>query len=461
MPDEASPLAIARLDAAGRLIDAEPLLSALNSRAGGRIGAPLAVPGIAALASLSHRLGIHISRAVVAADGETELDLWVRAGPDRGGVRLEVSGWRPRAAWRPATDPDRERDFFRTYAELRWETDASLRLTFVSPDAGAQYGFDPRTMLGQPLTRLFALAQDMEGQLPILSAVSARARFDGQRAEVRGTGQWVQLEARPRSDPAGRFAGFVGAAHGAAGGAPAVARGTAASVSIPQLTFPPGFARRLERALQGPLARIIAAAEAIADAESDAPVHADYVGYAADIAGAGRHLLALVEDLADLQSAEQAALATASEAVDLADIARRAAALLAIRASDAGIAIAPPPAKAMLRVTGDFRRVLQVLVNLIGNAVRYSPSGGTVRITLEQEDGIGRVVIADQGKGIPARDHERIFEKFARLDPAEPGGSGLGLYIARRLARAMGGDLTVESAPAMGARFLLSLPLRD
>ena len=68
--------------------------------------------------------------------------------------------------------------------------------------------------------------------------------------------------------------------------------------------------------------------------------------------------------------------------------------------------------------------------------------------------------VTDHGKGIAPADQARIFDKFERLDPSEAGGNGLGLYIARRLARAMGGDLTVESAAGSGARFALSLPAR-
>ena len=70
------------------------------------------------------------------------------------------------------------------------------------------------------------------------------------------------------------------------------------------------------------------------------------------------------------------------------------------------------------------------------------------------------MIVADQGKGIAQEDQARIFEKFERVDPREPGGSGLGLYIARRLARAMGGDITVDSAPGQGARFVFTLPYR-
>jgi signal transduction histidine kinase len=101
-----------------------------------------------------------------------------------------------------------------------------------------------------------------------------------------------------------------------------------------------------------------------------------------------------------------------------------------------------------------------VLVNLIGNAVRYSPAGSTVWVRCGREGEGACVIVADQGKGIAPEDQARIFDKFARVDPSEPGGSGLGLYISRRLARAMGGDIVVDSAPGEGARFVLTLPGR-
>ena len=110
-----------------------------------------------------------------------------------------------------------------------------------------------------------------------------------------------------------------------------------------------------------------------------------------------------------------------------------------------------------LPAIGDFGRVLQILVNLIGNAVRYSPEESAVWVRSEVEGDTAVVIVADQGKGIAPDDQQRIFEKFERVDPNEPGGSGLGLYISRRLARAMGGDITVDSAPGKGARFILTL----
>jgi len=458
--DPSMPLAMGQLDSSGRLVEAEGRLRELNARAGGGAGLPLAVPQIATLARLAQRLGIGISRNVIAADGEDDLELWVRAEPKDGGVRLEVSGWRPRPVWRAvATEPERDGDFFRSAADWLWETDASLRITFLSIEAGARYGFETSSMLGQPLTRLFALEEDESGALPILTAVAAQARFDGQKAELRGTGRMVRLDATPRTDPGGRFAGFVGAAH-MLDTAPVAPKVDAPLPATPFGGFPDSFSQRLDRALRGPLGKIIANADSIS-AQTEGPLKPDYAEYAGDIANAGRHLLGLVDDLVDLQAIERDDFVTAAEPIDLADVARRAAGLLAVRAAQGEVRVDRGEASETLPVTGEFRRALQVLVNLIGNAVRYSPPGSMVWIRLERDGDMGCVIVADQGKGIAEEDQARIFEKFGRVDPSEPGGSGLGLYIARRLARAMGGDITVDSAPGMGARFIFTLPWRD
>lgn len=453
--EPALPAAVGKLDSRGRLIEAEPRLLELNARAGGRIGAPLAVPSIAAIARLAQRLGITISRNVIAADGEDDVALGVRAEPEEGGVLLEVSGWRPHAAWpRAIATPDRDGDFLRTAADWTWETDASLRITFLSAEAGARYGFDAEALLGQPLTRLLRLAEDEHGELVILTAIAGQTRFEGQEAEIRGTGRMVRLEASPRSDAKGRFAGFTGAAHML----PALAEAPASGSWFGG--FPDSFSQRLDRALREPLSRIIANADSIS-AQADGPLRADYAEYAGDIASAGRHLLGIVDDLVDLQAIERPDFAPKPEAIDLADVARRAAGLLAMRAAQSNVRIDRPGAAERLPVVGETRRSLQVLVNLISNAVRYSPAGGTVWIRVERDGQMGCVIIADQGKGIAPENHDHIFDKFSRLDPDETGGSGLGLYIARLLARAMGGELIVDSAPGLGARFVFMLPCRD
>jgi signal transduction histidine kinase len=133
--------------------------------------------------------------------------------------------------------------------------------------------------------------------------------------------------------------------------------------------------------------------------------------------------------------------------------------LLRVRASDRGVRIDAPQSDEVIMAQGDFRRVLQIMVNLLTNAVRYSPPQSNIWLRVEEEGDLAAVIVADQGKGIALDDQPRIFEKFERVDPSEPGGSGLGLFISRQLARAMGGDISVDSAPGRGARFVLTLPV--
>jgi signal transduction histidine kinase len=448
-----------RVDAQGRLVAADPPLAALQAQAGGDEGGVLAVPQIATLARLARRLGITISRAAIAADGERDVDLWVRAEPQGDEIALAITGWsgRPARAASPGPPAEREADFLRAAADWMWETDDTLRLTQLSPGAAAAIGRSPAEFVGKQLTRLFRFRESNDGALPILTALAEHKGFEGQLAELRGgrKGRYL-LSGVPLIDGMGRFAGFRGAAAALRvqpDGPPAN------DAAEPRARAGNAFGERLDSALRGPLAHIIDAAERLR-AQPEGPLRRDYAGYAADIAAAGRHLLALVDDLVDLQAIERPDFRPDAEPIDLADIARRAAGLLAMRAAGRNVTIDGPGEGESLPATGDFTRALQVMMNLIANAVRYTPEGGQVWLRPEREGDLAAIIVADQGKGIAEADHERIFDRFERVDPTEPGGTGLGLYIARRLARFMGGDISVDSAPGQGARFTFTLPLR-
>ena len=115
------------------------------------------------------------------------------------------------------------------------------------------------------------------------------------------------------------------------------------------------------------------------------------------------------------------------------------------------------------RIVCDENKLRQVLVNLVDNAIKYSPGGGRVEIRLRRETSHCLIEVVDDGLGIPADERNRIFEKFYRLDPQQTkgvGGSGLGLYICRELVERMNGQLTVASEPGRGSTFTVELPLR-
>ena len=443
-----------RVDADGRLVVADPALADLHARAGGERGGPLAVPQLATLARLARRLAIPVSRAVVAADGEEDLDLWVRARPEGDDVALAIVGWKHRHAAAPieATKPARDYDFVRADADWTWEADATLRLVALSADGMAALTTDVvGPTLGEALTRFFVLEEGEAGGPPLLDALARHEPFDEQIVALRGTDRRFRLAGVPLLDPLGRMMGFRGG--GFALDVPAAPAVAAPAAGDDGKT---AFARRLDGALRTPLNRIVATAEQIRE-QDEGPVRADYDAYAGDIANAGRHLLGLIDDLVDLEAVERDDLAVEADALDLADLARRASGLLSVRADDKDMRIEQPDLAETMPATGDFKRALQVLVNLIGNAVRYGPEGSTVRVTVERRGGIAAVIVADQGRGVAPADAERVFDKFERLGAREPG-TGLGLYISRRLARAMRGDVTIESAAGEGARFVFTLP---
>jgi PAS domain S-box-containing protein len=112
-------------------------------------------------------------------------------------------------------------------------------------------------------------------------------------------------------------------------------------------------------------------------------------------------------------------------------------------------------------VAGDADKLRQVLINLLDNAVKYSPDGGRVEIRVERGESGLRFVVSDEGLGIPRSEQQRIFAKFYRLDPQLTrgvGGTGLGLYICRELVRRMEGRLTVTSVEGHGSKFVVDLP---
>lgn len=183
-----------------------------------------------------------------------------------------------------------------------------------------------------------------------------------------------------------------------------------------------------------------------------------------------------ISDLLELARADSGALHIARRPVDLRSLVRDLVRDYDGSATPKGLSLIYADTAAPLPVQADASRVREVLGNLVSNAIKYTPPGGSIRVTIVEppataqppeaapRGGEGRVGIAvrDTGPGVPPELRERIFDEFYRLQgsAAQARGTGLGLAIGRRLARLMGGDITVDSAPEGGAAFTLWLPVR-
>jgi two-component system phosphate regulon sensor histidine kinase PhoR len=171
-------------------------------------------------------------------------------------------------------------------------------------------------------------------------------------------------------------------------------------------------------------------------------------------------MVQLVEDLLDLARAESGRLRLRRENVDLASVSGNIVKTFEPRAEQLGVKLRFRSSAA--RIDGDPDRLAQVLVNLIENALRHTPSGGTVEVVIAPGEGHAQLVVRDTGVGIPYNDLPHIFERFYVVDRSrarEATGTGLGLSIVKQIVEAHGGTVAVESEFGLGATFTCVFPL--
>jgi signal transduction histidine kinase len=137
--------------------------------------------------------------------------------------------------------------------------------------------------------------------------------------------------------------------------------------------------------------------------------------------------------------------------------------LCTLQAKANGVTLTVPPCETELCVAADAERFQQILLNLITNAIKFTPNGGNISVACDEDSGVVRIRVTDTGVGVRPSDMERVFEPFVQIDrhltTATQQGVGLGLSISRELARAMNGDLTLESTEGVGSTFTLTLPI--
>lgn len=449
-------------DARDWLLSADEALAELQARCGGRVPGPLAIPELRELVRQTRRMGLRLAREFTAFDGEALVTGFARIHPvgetEGGGCEVLVENWQRSAHTAPEGREFAERldAIDRATAEVSARLDARQRvqvLSALAPDAAGLQAASMSTpgRVWSDLVELQGITHRQPLHWRLLDG--AACRFAGSQRNWRV--RLIPLGSDPQA-PAGFELLLIADEPLAA--APDVPVDNAEEETTPARLI--GSA--LAPVLRQPVARIIANAETIR-ARLAGPLREEYSDYAGTIASAGQHLAAMLDDLADLEVVETPGFATAREKVDLSDAAARAAGILGVRARNREIVLNVAGERGAAVAMAEFRRVLQILINLIGNAIAYSPAGSAVRIVAEKAGaGRVRVSVADEGPGVTPDQAARIFDKFERLgrdsDGGKDNGSGLGLYISRCLAEAMEGSLTVESAPGGGALFILELP---
>jgi len=340
-------------------------------------------------------------------------------------------------------------------------------LTYISPSVALRMGYTPEDLLG----RSFAAEIHPEDAGAVQAAVAAQIESRGRSTPIRVAyrarhkdGGTVWLEARPTVvfDPdTGKPTGVTDiirditeqkALESDLRRARAEAEDAAAVKAE--------FLANMSHELRTPLTAVLGFSRLVEDQPELSPTTRSYV---ARVSNAGKALMATVNDILDFSRLEAGQVEIKPVAMALSDLARETVELFEAQAVDKGLSLHLSGLQGLpSQVTADPDRLRQVLLNLIGNAVKFTEAG-SVEVVLAYDLEASRlsVAVSDTGPGMPAERVGQLFQRFSQIDGAATrrhGGTGLGLAICKGLVEAMGGEIGVESREGQGSRFWFSVP---
>ena len=220
------------------------------------------------------------------------------------------------------------------------------------------------------------------------------------------------------------------------------------------------FLANMSHELRTPLNAILGYTELMADGAYGEPSE-KMLGILKRLEANGKHLLGLINDVLDLSKIEAGQLVLELSDYSVQDIARTVRSTLEPLAADKKLALKVEMPSELPPGRGDGRRLTQVLINLVGNAIKFTDAG-EVAIKAEANNGSFYVAVRDTGPGISAADQAKLFQEFQQADNAitkKKGGTGLGLAISKRIIEMHGGKIWVESKPGQGSTFAFTLPV--
>ena len=379
---------------------------------------------------------------------------------------LDETAWTSRADRTLDTlDEDRLRDCGETSSDWFWEQDEELRFRWFSNvnapadvhAAKAGYGKTRWEIVDRGVTDAEWARHKAD-----LAARRPFHDFRFERLADDGTVHCVTVSGRPFFDATGNFRGYRGSCRDITvqieaqrSAEAATATATAANRAKSE------FLANMSHELRTPLNAVLGFAEMIRDGLAG-EVAQRYSSYATNIHEAGRHLLDLINDILDISKIESGHMALQDEPIDVRESIGASCSILAERALAGAVSVERSVARDLPAMRADPLRIKQILLNLCGNAIKFTPAGGTVRIEASHHDGNGfDITIADTGIGMRTDDIPKALEPFGQVESSLSrrfGGTGLGLPIAKALTELHGGTLEIMAAPGSGTVVTLHFP---
>jgi GAF domain-containing protein/two-component sensor histidine kinase len=220
------------------------------------------------------------------------------------------------------------------------------------------------------------------------------------------------------------------------------------------------FLANMSHELRTPLNAIIGFSEVLLDPTLEV-FKEEQSQFLTDVLSSGKHLLGLINEVLDLAKIEAGKMELQIETSLLQDVVESVSNTMRSLAAKKSIDLRVDSDERLAAFPMDGARVKQVLLNLVGNAIKFTPEGGKVWVRADGKDGTARVEVGDTGPGIPVEDQERIFQEFqqAGSDAGKPQGTGLGLALARKFVEMHGGKIWLESEVGKGSRFFFTIPI--
>jgi PAS domain S-box-containing protein len=353
------------------------------------------------------------------------------------------------------------RDYLTVSSDWLWEQDAERRLTFASTNA---LGIDTDSMLGKPSWDAVTRGMSAEQIAAYDADLAAERPFRNLRVlqpDAEGRLLYLNVNGKPIYDADGNFRGYRGTAHDVSKQVAAEAESLRSRLEAESANrAKTEFLANISHELRTPLNAILGFSE-IMEGALLGPLSERYQRYAADIHKSGEYLHGLVTNILDLSRIEMNEVHLDEEAVEVGELIESCINMLRIRADEQAVRLEAEPATDLPTIRCDRLRLKQALINLVSNAVKFTPKYGRVSVSAGMSSAGLALSVHDTGIGIRPEDIPRALEPFRQIEPQlnrRHDGVGLGLALTKALVERHGGRLELTSALGAGTTATIHLP---